>query len=150
MEIVHCLTEDIRPSVATLYGDLDQAITLEGADTTEAIRRWLDKALAWYDEPAHRIMGFVWQELSVEVDSVIARGISVDEHMPQYLAQWPPRLRDAARTRVVLLSHLLSRAYFLSKHHALPADEDVMVDSLVDLWASGLFPISKAPQRRRK
>jgi AcrR family transcriptional regulator len=151
MEIVHSLTEEIRPSVATLYSDLDQAITAEGADTREAVRQWLGQALAWYEEPAHRIMGFVWQELSVEVDSVVLRGISVDEHLPQYLALWPPRLRESARTRVVLLSHLLSRAYFLSQHHALPSDDDgVMFDSLIDLWASGLFPPSKAPRKRRK
>ncbi|MCV7231857.1 TetR/AcrR family transcriptional regulator [Mycobacterium branderi] len=150
MEIVQCLTEEIRPSVATLYNDLDRAITAEGADTTQAVRQWLVQALAWYEEPAHRIMGFVWQELSVEVDSVVARGISVDEHMPNYLALWPRRLRDSARTRLILLSHLLSRAYFLSEHHVLPTDENLMLDSLADLWVSGLFPSSKTPLKRRK
>lgn len=144
MEIVTFLTEEIRPSVQELYDGLDKSIIEDGPDTREVVQRWLRDAIAWYDEPQHRIMALVWQELSVESDSMVMRGISVDEHMPRYLAQWPPRLRDSARARVILLSHLLSRAYFLSQRHVLPINEDAMIDSLADIWATGLFPPSKA------
>jgi AcrR family transcriptional regulator len=144
MEMVEHLTEEIRPSVASLYDDLDRSITEDPTDIREAIRPWITKAFAWYERPEHRIVAFVWQELSIEPEGMLVRGISVDEHMPRYLAHWPPQLRDSARVRVILLSHLLSRAYFLSQmHRLLPADVDVQIDSLADLWAAGLYPPSK-------
>jgi AcrR family transcriptional regulator len=150
MEIVHELTEEVRPSVAELYGDLDAAISGSQPVTREVVERWLRKAMAWYEVPAHRIIAFVWQQLTIEPGDMVVRGISIDEHLPRYLALWTPPQREAARTRVILLSHLLSRAYFLAQRHVLPTGEEAMISSLADLWTAGLFPPSEAEPRRRQ
>nr|MDT0664104.1 TetR/AcrR family transcriptional regulator [Micromonospora sp. DSM 115978] len=142
MEIVHELTEEIRPSVAELYGDLDAAIAAGSQDVRQVVQLWLVEAIKWYDQPTHRIIAFLWHQLSVEPGTTAVHGIMVDDHMPRYLSMWPPHLRDSARTRVILLSHLLSRAYFLSQRHALPTGDDVVLASLADVWAAGLFPPS--------
>jgi AcrR family transcriptional regulator len=148
MEMVHELTEAIRPSVAELYGDLDATVSGDERPSRAVIEKWVRKAIAWYEVPQHRIIAFVWQELSIEPGGMVVRGISVDEHLPRYLALWPPHQRDAARTRVVLLSHTLSRAYFLARRQALPTDQEGMVNALADFWAAGLFPPAEAaPQR---
>jgi AcrR family transcriptional regulator len=146
MEIVHELTEEIRPSVAELYGDLDAALSGPEPVTRAVVEAWLRKALAWYEVPGHRIIAFVWQELPIESGDMVVRGISVDDHLPRYLARWPPPQREAARTRVILLSHLLSRAYFLAQRHVLPTSEEAITASLADLWAAGLFPPPEAGQ----
>lgn len=141
MEMVTFLTDEFHPSVAQLYAALDDAITQKDADSRKAVEGWLREAFEWYEDPEHRIIALVWQELSVGTDNM-AHGISVDQYLPKYLAQWPADLRDAARARVILLSHLLSRAYFLSRHDVLPTSEEGVIDSLADIWANGLFPPS--------
>ena len=143
MEIVTALTDEIRPGVAELYRGLDEGIAVEGADVRAVVTTWLDEAIAWFDDPQNRIMTHVWQRLSVEPGSMVARGISVDDCMPRYLALWPPDVRESARTRVVLLSHLLARAYFLAQQHVLATDETVTLAALGDIWAAGLFPVSQ-------
>jgi AcrR family transcriptional regulator len=137
-EILQVLTDAARESVVKLYAELDEDIAGGSGDVRPAVRRWLEKAIDWYSESEHQIIAAVWQELSVGVDSEGVRGISVDVHLPRYLDQWPVEERDAARTRVILLSHLLSRAVLLSRRGLLPSGEPVMLETLADLWAAGL------------
>ena len=137
-EVLQVLTDSVQDSVAELYAGLDAEISGDTADIRPAVRQWLDKAIGWYSERAHQIIAAVWQELSVGADAEGARGITVDEHLPRYLALWPESERGAARTRVILLSHLLSRAVLLSRRGALPADESVVLETLADLWTAGL------------
>lgn len=138
LEVVHLLTDDIRPSVADLYAELDQSVVGGTGNIRPAVRQWLKKALNWYAQADHRIIAGIWQELSVGAHSQVAGGIAVDVHLPRYLGQWPADGRDAPRTTVILLSHLLSRAVLLSQRGVLPADRWVVIDSLADLWAAGL------------
>lgn len=137
-EVLQVLTDAVRENVAELYGELDAGISGDGGEIRPPVRRWLEKAIAWYAERDHQIIAAVWQELSVGADTDGARGIEVDTHLPRYLARWPEADQGAARTRVLLLSHLLSRAVLLSRKGALPVDESVMLDTLADLWAAGL------------
>jgi AcrR family transcriptional regulator len=152
-EILQVLTDAGRGRVAELYAELDAAIAGDDArdgdgdagDIRPAVRQWLGKAIDWYAETDNQIIAAVWQELSVGVDSQVVRGIAVDEHLPRFLDRWPAAERDAARTRVILLSHLLSRAVLLSRRGVLPADEQVMLETLADLWTAGLTrPVTRS------
>jgi AcrR family transcriptional regulator len=138
MEIVECLTEEVHPGVLALYNDLDDLIAANPARVRQAIRPWISQALGWFDE--NRTVVLLWQEISVsEPEFHISPAISVAEGMPRYLAQWPEELREIARLRIVLLIQLLTRAFLLSRvRHALPAEDEILVDVIADLWAAGL------------
>jgi AcrR family transcriptional regulator len=137
MELVQCLTDDVHPGVVALYNELDELITANPADA-EVIRPWISAALAWFDE--NRTVALVWQEISVsEPDFHISPAISLAESMPSYLAQWPEELREEARLRIVLLIQLLTRAFLLSRvRHVPPAEDEVLIDVIADLWTAGL------------
>jgi hypothetical protein len=85
-------------------------------------------------------VALVWQEISVsEPDFHISPAISLAESMPSYLAQWPDELREEARLRIILLIQLLTRAFLLSRvRHVPPAEDEVLIDVIADLWTAGL------------
>jgi len=138
MEVVECLTAEVHPGVVALYNELDELITANPTGARELIRPWILRALSWFDE--NRTVALLWQEISVsEPEFRISPAMSVADSMPRYLAGWPDELREVAHLRIVLLIQLLTRAFVLSRvRHALPADDDVLVDVVADLWATGL------------
>lgn len=137
-EILQVLTDAGRDGVAELYTDLDERLSGDSDDIRPAVREWLERAIDWYAEDEHQIVAAVWQELSVGVDTDGVRGISVDAHLPRYISLWPEAEQGAARARVILLSHMLSRGVLLARRGALPVDEPALLETFADLWAAGL------------
>lgn len=142
LDVVRELSDAALPSVAALYQRLD-ALLVEPERGT--IRAWMADALHWFE--SHRTMVTVWQELSVaEPDFVGISPSLTAEHMPRYLAQWPPRLREAARLRVVLLVRQLSGAFLLVRvQRRLDVAEELLTDVLTDLWLTALTPVPGRP-----
>lgn len=145
LEVMRALTEELEPGLGAIYEELDELLV---HGSRAEIRAWMARALDWFD--THRTMILVWQELGVMEPSFVGVPpfLSAD-HMPRYLAQWPKAEREAARLRVVLLVHQMTRAFLLSHvRQQLPVDDALLVDTLTDIWISALkVPNARAPTR---
>jgi AcrR family transcriptional regulator len=141
LEVMRALTEELEPGLGAIYEELDEL--LAGGSRSD-LRAWMVRALNWFD--MHRTMILAWQELGVMEPTFVGVPpfLSAD-HMPRYLAQWPKSEREAARLRVVLLVHQMTRAFLLSHvRQQLPVDDELLVDTLTDIWMSAL----KVPRAR--
>jgi len=137
LEVVRALTLELEPGLGSIYEELD-GLLVEGS--YDDVRAWMARALAWFD--THRTMILAWQELGIIEPTFVGMPpfLSAD-HMPRYLAQWSVSQRERARLRVALLVHQMTRGFLLAHvRQQLPVDDEVLVDTLTDLWISALKP----------
>jgi AcrR family transcriptional regulator len=135
LAVVRALSQDLEPSVAMLYEELDDLLT---TGSRAAIRAWMVRAFDWFD--AHTTMVRVWREIAVSDPGFMVMPMYfIADHMPKYLAQWPGQSRQAARLRVVLLVNQLAESFNQSHiRRQLDVDDDLLMDTLTDLWISAL------------
>ena len=61
------------------------------------------------------------------------------ETLPAYFALWPPAQHAEAMVRIRLV-HAQLWGYFVRRQMGVDPDRDLLLDTLVDVWTSTLYP----------
>jgi AcrR family transcriptional regulator len=138
-DIVRALLEQVSPEVQSRFSELDGVLD-EGSD--EELRQWIAEGMSWFE--AHRTLVRVLEQIRMTerelgADTLIPR---YTDHMPRYLARWPPHRHQEANVRLWLAVGMFARTDTLSTINGQRGgvSDETIIDTISYVWRCALQP----------
>jgi AcrR family transcriptional regulator len=116
--------------------------------TLPALREWLDKTLAWWEDQA-ALLPAIHEAMAIDPDVAALWKYELDmlaDELHEYLDRFPEEQREQRRLRVQLLMVQLDQLCFrVIVQKVFPLDRSTLVDLVTGLWADCLGLVETQP-----